>query len=101
MTTRPEHGGASSTAPDVANPGLVRPPLVYLTSLVSGAVLHLASAIAIPPRNACCAARSASRRGCHSAVFLLGCDISGSRHTRARPKAHHRDRPHGPVSLQP
>src|SRR5215468_11587071 len=42
MTTRPEHGGASSTAPDVANPGLVRPPLVYLTSLVSGAVLHLA-----------------------------------------------------------
>jgi protein-S-isoprenylcysteine O-methyltransferase Ste14 len=37
-----EHGGGSSAARDVANPGLVRPPLVYLTSLVSGAVIHLA-----------------------------------------------------------
>ena len=42
MTTRSQHDGASSTARDVANPGLVRPPLVYLTSIVSGAVIHLA-----------------------------------------------------------
>jgi protein-S-isoprenylcysteine O-methyltransferase Ste14 len=27
---------------------------------------------------------------------LLGCEISRSRHSRTRPKAHHRDRPHGP-----
>ena len=42
MTTRPQHGGPSSAARDFANLGLVRPPLVYLTSLVSGAVIHLA-----------------------------------------------------------
>ncbi len=42
MTTTPQHGGASSAAPDVANPGLVRPPLVYLISLVSGTLIHLA-----------------------------------------------------------
>jgi protein-S-isoprenylcysteine O-methyltransferase Ste14 len=41
MTTRPQHGGPSSQAQDVANLGLVRPPLVYLVSLVSGAVIHL------------------------------------------------------------
>ena len=41
MTTRPQDAG-SSAARDVANLGLVRPPLVYLTSLVSGAVIHLA-----------------------------------------------------------
>ena len=58
-------------------------------------------AVAIPSRNACRAARSASRRGRHSAVLLLGGEIPGSRHSRAWRKAHHRDRPHGPVSLQP
>jgi protein-S-isoprenylcysteine O-methyltransferase Ste14 len=42
MITRPEHGGASRAARDVANLGLVRPPFVYLTSLVSGAVIHCA-----------------------------------------------------------
>ena len=42
MTTRPQQGGASSAARDVANLGLIRPPLVYLTSFVSGAVIHLA-----------------------------------------------------------
>lgn len=42
MTTRPPHGGGSTAARGVANLGLVRPPLVYMTSLVSGAVIHLA-----------------------------------------------------------
>jgi protein-S-isoprenylcysteine O-methyltransferase Ste14 len=42
MTTTPQHGGASSAARDVANLGLVRPPLLYLISLVSGTVIHLA-----------------------------------------------------------
>jgi hypothetical protein len=42
MTTRQQDGDASSAARDVANLGLVRPPLVYLSSLVSGAVIHLA-----------------------------------------------------------
>ena len=43
----------------------------------------------------------ASRRGCHRVVFLLGREIPGSRHARTCPKAHHRDRSRGPVSLQP
>src|SRR6516164_9128420 len=97
MTIRPQHGGGSSAARDVANLGLVHPPLVYLTSLVSGAVIHLAMPLALLPGTLACA----SRRGCHSVVFLLGCEIPGSRHASARAKAHRSDRPHGPVSLQP
>jgi protein-S-isoprenylcysteine O-methyltransferase Ste14 len=49
MTTRPQHGGASSAARDVANRGLVRPPFVYLISLVSGAVIHLAMPLPFLP----------------------------------------------------
>ena len=41
MTTRPQSCGPPSAAQDVANLGLIRPPLVYLTSLVSGAVIQL------------------------------------------------------------
>src|SRR5262245_58011069 len=38
----PQQDSASSEVRDVANLGLVRPPLVYLTSLVSGTVIHFA-----------------------------------------------------------
>ena len=41
MTTRPQSCGSPSAAQGVANLGLVRPPLVYLVSLVSGAVVQL------------------------------------------------------------
>jgi len=41
MSTTPQHEGAPSAARDVANLGVVRPPLVYLISLVSGTVIHL------------------------------------------------------------
>src|SRR5438034_2934882 len=43
MTTRPQSCGPPSAAQDVANLGLIRPPLLYLTSLVSGAVIQLAT----------------------------------------------------------
>ena len=49
MTTRPQLGDASSAARDVANLGLVRPPLVYLTSLVCGTVIHLAMPLPFLP----------------------------------------------------
>src|SRR5215468_6659281 len=49
MTTTPQHGDASSAARDVANLGLVRPPLVYLTSLVCGTVMHLAMPLPFLP----------------------------------------------------
>jgi protein-S-isoprenylcysteine O-methyltransferase Ste14 len=42
MTTRPQQGAASSATRDVVKLGLIRPPLVYLVSLVSGAVIHIA-----------------------------------------------------------
>lgn len=42
MATRPPSCGSPSPAQDVANLGLVRPPLVYLISLVAGASLELA-----------------------------------------------------------
>ena len=49
MTTRPPHGGGSTAARGVANLGLLRPPLVYLTSLVSGAVMQLAMPLPFLP----------------------------------------------------
>src|SRR6516225_2955710 len=49
MTARPHHGHATSAMPDIANLGLVRPPLVYLTSLVSGVVIHLATPLRFLP----------------------------------------------------
>ena len=49
MTTRPQHGGGSTAARSVANLGLVRPPLVYMTSLVSGTVIHLAMPLPFLP----------------------------------------------------
>jgi protein-S-isoprenylcysteine O-methyltransferase Ste14 len=42
MSTNPESGGPQTAAHDVANLGLVRPPLVYLSSLVIGVLLQLA-----------------------------------------------------------
>ena len=44
MTTRPQ-----GCAQDVANLGLVRPPLVYLTSLVTGALIQLAKPLPFLP----------------------------------------------------
>jgi protein-S-isoprenylcysteine O-methyltransferase Ste14 len=49
MTTKPQPS-SSSAAPDVANLGLVRPPFVYLTSLVLGTVIHLAMPLPFLPR---------------------------------------------------
>lgn len=41
MPTSPQEDRSLSATRDVANPGFVRPPLVFLISLVSGAALHL------------------------------------------------------------
>jgi protein-S-isoprenylcysteine O-methyltransferase Ste14 len=49
MIIRPIHDNASSAAPDVANLGLVRPPLVYLISLVSGTMIHFAMPLPFLP----------------------------------------------------
>ena len=43
MATRPQSCGPPSAAQDVANLGVVRPPLVYLISLVTGALTQLAT----------------------------------------------------------
>ena len=50
MTTRSQSGGLPNAAQDVANLGLVRPPLVYLTSLVIGALLQRAVPLPFLPR---------------------------------------------------
>ena len=42
MTNGPQRTGPPNAAQDVAQLGLVRPPLVYLTSLVTGALIQLA-----------------------------------------------------------
>ena len=49
MTTRPQSGGPQNATQDVANLGLVRPPLVYLVSLVSGALIQLATPLPFLP----------------------------------------------------
>jgi protein-S-isoprenylcysteine O-methyltransferase Ste14 len=50
MTTSPQHDEAASAAQDVPNLGLIRPPLIYLTSLISGALIHLAMPVPFLPR---------------------------------------------------
>ena len=44
------NSGISSAACEVANLGLVRPPLVYLASLISGALIHLGLPLLFLPR---------------------------------------------------
>ena len=50
MTTRSPSGGLPNAAPDVAHLGVVRPPLVYLISLVIGALLQRAVPLPFLPR---------------------------------------------------
>jgi protein-S-isoprenylcysteine O-methyltransferase Ste14 len=49
MTTRPQGSGSPNTAQDVAHLGLVRPPLVFLTSLVTGTLIQLARPLPFLP----------------------------------------------------
>src|SRR5262244_1449707 len=50
MTTRPQSGGPQNAAQDVANLGVVRPPLVYLISLGAGALIRIATPLPFLPR---------------------------------------------------
>jgi protein-S-isoprenylcysteine O-methyltransferase Ste14 len=50
MTTSPRHDGSSNGTPAVANLGVVRPPLVYLSSVVAGTVLDVLWPLAFFPR---------------------------------------------------
>lgn len=49
MTTRPQSCGPPIAVQDVANLGLIRPPLVYLISLVTGALIQLAKPLPFLP----------------------------------------------------
>jgi len=51
MTATRQHGGASIAARDVANLGFVRPPIVYLISLVSGTLIHIVVPLPFLPDN--------------------------------------------------
>ena len=50
MTTSPRHDGSSNGTPAVANLGVVRPPLVYLSSVVAGTVLDVVWPLPFLPR---------------------------------------------------
>jgi len=50
MTTAPKHGSPSNASRDTANLGLVRPPFVYLISLIAGSSTHLAMPLSFLPR---------------------------------------------------
>jgi protein-S-isoprenylcysteine O-methyltransferase Ste14 len=50
MTATPQQGGASSAAQDAANPGLIRPPFVYLIAIILGTVIHLIVPVPFLPR---------------------------------------------------
>lgn len=49
MTTMPQTSGPSNTASEVANLGLIRPPFVYLISIVTGTLLQLATPLPFLP----------------------------------------------------
>jgi protein-S-isoprenylcysteine O-methyltransferase Ste14 len=50
MTTTPQSYSPPNAEKDVASLGLVRPPLVYLTSLVVGGLIQLAAPLPFVPR---------------------------------------------------
>lgn len=50
MTTTPQDCGPSNAKQDVANLGVVRPPLVYLLSLVTGSTIQFAAPLTFCPR---------------------------------------------------
>ncbi len=50
MTTSPQHDGSSNGTPAAANLGVVRPPLVYLSSVVAGTVLDVVWPLPFFPR---------------------------------------------------
>jgi protein-S-isoprenylcysteine O-methyltransferase Ste14 len=50
MTPGPQSCGPQNAAQDIPNLGLVRPPLVYLVSLVIGALIQLAAPLPFLPR---------------------------------------------------
>ena len=49
MTAKPQSCGPVNATQDVANLGLVRPPLVYLISLATGALIQFATPFAFLP----------------------------------------------------
>ena len=49
MTAKSQSSGLPNAGQDVAHLGLARPPLVYLTSLVTGVLLHLAAPFPLVP----------------------------------------------------
>ena len=50
MTATPDSNGPSNAAQDVPSLGLIRPPLVYLASLVIGALIQFAQPLPFLPR---------------------------------------------------
>jgi protein-S-isoprenylcysteine O-methyltransferase Ste14 len=50
MTTTPQGSSPSNAKQDVANLGVVRPPLVYLLSLVTGSVIQFVAPLPFCPR---------------------------------------------------
>ena len=53
MTNEPQaNPGAARSVPEAANRGMVRPPLVYLSSIAFGVVLHLVWPVPVFPRGA-------------------------------------------------
>jgi protein-S-isoprenylcysteine O-methyltransferase Ste14 len=50
MTTNPQSGSPQNPAPDTANLGLVRPPLVYLIAIAAGVLIQLAIPLPFLPR---------------------------------------------------
>jgi protein-S-isoprenylcysteine O-methyltransferase Ste14 len=50
MTAEPQCSGSPKAAQDVAHLGFVRPPILYLTSIVTGALIQLAKPFPFLPR---------------------------------------------------
>jgi protein-S-isoprenylcysteine O-methyltransferase Ste14 len=50
VTNKPKNASPSNVEPDVANLGLVRPPLIYLVSLAVGLLIQLVIPLPVLPR---------------------------------------------------
>jgi hypothetical protein len=90
---------------DVAKLGAVRPPLVYLASILLGALLQFAAPLPLVPQSLALPLGASlivvAIALFASAVTRFRAASTGRQHAGTGPQANHDNRPYRPVSLQP
>src|SRR2546429_7972396 len=101
MASHPQRSGDTHPVPDVANLGLVRPPLVYLGSILLGVLLHFASPLPLVRPSVAGPIGAGAGLMAGWLFFAAGCPVFGPGPTPARHRAATTHRPAGAHRLPP